>query len=200
MQRATLLLTALALVCATALPSAEAAKGKGKRKTKTKAGVFGTINGKAFKAPNRGISDACVRGTYIPGQNILTVQAAECKGKHRPKKNQKVIVISCLRARASDAPLVPPYDMPCPASAYTETRTGRFGAPISTTTWTADFSYDAPTFTTGSNLRARVDAFDGTTISGAIYGAFTTPVSGPGSETPATISGEIRFSLPVTVQ
>jgi hypothetical protein len=192
-------LAAALLVCAVPLSDAHAGKGKkGKGKGKTKPGVFGTINGKAFKAP---LLAGCIQGTYLPEYNILTVSALECKGKRRAKKNHKVMVFSCQRPRAIDPPfLTPPFELTCPASTYNQTKTGRFGVTTSMTIWSADWSYDAATHTTGSSLRARIDAFDGTTMSGVLYGSFPTPVSGPGSEKPAAINGEMRFSIPVTVE
>lgn len=196
-----LLAVALLLAVAT-LPHAHAAKKKGKGKQ----GVFGAINGKPFTATNRSSAeDPCMNGIYRPDDNILTFVAVECKGKRRRqgvamKKNYRVLAISCLRADASGPTLVPPYDVPCPFSGYTEYRTGRFGLPISQSQWTADTTYDFVTNTTGSKLHARIDAFDGTTIRGALYGEFAMPLSGPAATGPVSISGEVGFAFPVRVE
>lgn len=198
MRRLSVLLVVLSLV-------AVAPHANARKKSSGKQGVFGSINGKGFNATNRGVGDLCMNGIYRPDDNILTFQAVECKGKRRRqgvavKKNYRVMVVSCLPADASGPTLAPPYDLPCPFSAYTEYKTGRYGTPISTSTWTADTTYDVVNNLTGSALHARIDSFDGTTISGAVYGTFATPVSGPGATGPVSISGEVSFRFPVVVQ
>jgi hypothetical protein len=182
-----------------AVPQAAIAK-----KAKTQTGVFGTINGKSLKATNReGAGDHCVFGIYKPTDNILTFSAIECKPKRRrqgaTKKNYKILLVSCLASDAASPPLTPPFDLVCPFSAYTETKTGRFGALVSMDEWGADLTYDTTDFTTHSQVNARIDSFDGANISGVITGVFTQPLAGNATP-PAAISGEVRFSFPIQVQ
>jgi hypothetical protein len=203
MRRLSVLVIVVALASAALLSPAEAAKGKGKARS----GVFGTINGKSFGASNLlGSGDSCMFGIYQPATQTLTFQALECKPKRRRqgvamKKNFQLLLISCLRADASAPVATPPFEMPCPFSLYEENTTGRFGLPISKTQWGPGVIFNiGPPITTESNVHVRVDSFDGTIISGAIFGTFTEPVSGPGSEIPAAISGEMQFSFPIQVQ
>ncbi len=188
-----LTLTLIALAVAATSPHVALAK-----KNKSPLGVFGTINGKAFKATSRdGVADECVKGTYITALNIVTFSAIECKAKRRrqgaQKKNYKVVVISCQPADSQAPVSPPPVELVCPLSGYTEARTGRFNIPVSQTTWTPSIDFGPPT---SSSLNARIDSFDGTTIRGAFFGSFD--LQGNGS--PAAVSGEVRFEFPIEVQ
>lgn len=191
-----LTLTLVALAVAATSPQLALAK-----KNKSPLGVFGTINGKAFKATSRnGVGDDCVKGIYKPSLNILSFVALECKAKRRRqgayKKNYKSVVISCLPANSQAPTMTPPYEIPCPSSVYAEARTGRFGIPVSQTNWVASYAYDLTTFTTSSGLNARIDSFDGTTIRGAFFGSFDQQ----GNGTPAQVEDEVRFEFPIEVQ
>ena len=54
----------MAIACASLAPTADAAAPKN--------GVFGVINGKAFKATNvQGLGDPCVSGIYNQTQGVL---------------------------------------------------------------------------------------------------------------------------------
>lgn len=197
MRRTILILVALA---AATLPPVSVAM----KKPNGQVGVFGTINGKSLKATSRdGVDDPCVFGIYQPGNNILTFSALECKPKRRrqgaTRKNYKALLISCLPADASSPPFTAPFDLTCPFSAYTETKTGRFGIPVSMTEWGADLVFDPVSATTHSQVNLHVDAFDGTTIRGTITGVFTQPLAGNATP-PAQISGEVRFEFPIEVQ
>lgn len=200
MKHVTVLLTVLALMIATS-PAAMAAKKKGKAKL----GVFGTINGKSFKATSvDGLDDKCVHGIYDPGDGIVTFYAYECKAKRRRqgvafKKNYKGMVISCNAFLQPGEALTVPFDIPCAGSVYEETRTGRFGVPVSTTQWLSNFDFTDPIHPT-SNLRVRGDAFDGTNVRGALMGVFDTPANGVGTAPPVAISGEMTFDFPFEVR
>jgi hypothetical protein len=203
MRRLSLLVTVAALAIAALQSPAEAAKGKGKARS----GVFGTINGSSFVATNLlGSGDPCMFGTFEPSTNTLVFQALECKGKKRRrqgasvKKNYALVIVACQRANGQVPVLPPPVELVCLAGGYTENKTGRFGVPISTTMWGVQATFDPITFDLVTNLHVRIDAFDGTTISGVLYGVFDSAVSGPGSEVPAPISGEVQFSFPVQVR
>jgi hypothetical protein len=172
------------------------------KKKKSGFGVTGTINGKNFKATNvQGAEDPCVNGIYEPTQGILVFSALECRGKRRRRqgtavrKHFKVVVISCSNLRGDPTPPVPPYEGEC-SGAYTENRTGRFGIPVSMTTWTAIIGFSG--LQPISPLRMRLDAFDGTTVRGVLVGAFDRPE--PGASGSAAISGEMAFHFPVRVQ
>ncbi|MGH7894915.1 MAG: hypothetical protein ACREQL_09610 [Candidatus Binatia bacterium] len=175
------------------------------RKKKSHLGVFGTINGKAFKATNLlGAGDYCVNGIYRPGDGIVTFAAIECRAKRRRqgtavKKNYKVLAMACTNFDQNRDPNILPLDIPCPASVYEEDKTGRFGLPVSMTQWGASIDYSDPTNPT-SNVRMRIDAFDGTNVRGAIFGVFDQSIQGPASTTPAPISGEVQFNFPFKIQ
>ena len=132
-------------------------------------GVFGKINGKKFKATNvEGVGDDCVNGIYNPSNGNIVFSAIECRRKRRRqgvavKRNYQLVVISCFKGDP-DASIVPPYEIPCPGSGYTEAKTGRFGIPRSMATWIADWQQVG--LITTSNLRMRIDAFDGTKVRG----------------------------------
>lgn len=198
MIRSSVVLMVVALVGATFAPDA------GARRKKSQLGVFGKINGKTFKATNlEGVNDACVNGIFNVSQKILTFGALECGKRRRRqgvavKKNYKFVALGCS-AGADPALLAaaPPYELPCYGSAYSEYKTGRFKIPVSTTTWGANF--DLSVFPPTSNLRARIDAFDGTTIRGAFFGVFEVPLVGTATP-PAQVSGEVRFELPIKAQ
>ena len=163
-------------------------------------GVYGTINGKTFKATNvEGAGDPCASGIYEAGRDVV-FSAIECRPKRRRqgavRRNYKVLVMACTNFAGS---VTPPYEIPCAGSGYSETKTGRFGVPISTTQWSANFDFSDINNPT-SNVRMRVDAVDGTTVRGAIYGVFEIPIQGAASATPAAISGEVRFDFPFQIQ
>jgi hypothetical protein len=188
---------AVALVGAGATPQAEAGKAKPRR------GVFGTINGKAFKAKNiDGPTDGCVNGIYDVPNGIIVFGALECRGRrHRQgsvKKNYKTLVMGCTRFDQNLDTSVFPFELPCGSSAYAETKTGRFGTPLSTTTWGANTDFTNPVLPT-SNVRMRVDGFDGTNLRGAIYGVFELPLGGAATP-PAQISGEVTFDFPFRIE
>src|SRR5690242_6762426 len=168
-----------ALACATMLPHAADAKNKN--------GVFGSINGKTFTATNvQGAGDPCVFGIYNQTQGVLTFSALECKPRRRRqgnvRKNYQTLVPACNinyeMPTSTTRPLQTGIVMPCPSSAYTETKTGRFRIPKSTSTWLADTQL-LPDFSITSNLKARIDSFDGSVASGVIFGSFDQPQSGP---------------------
>ena len=164
-------------------------------------GVFGTINGKKFSANNVGRSDdPCMNGIYDQKQGTVVFAAIECRGKRRRqgtavKKNYKTLVMACTSFTPG---VVPPYTISCGGSAYTQTKTGRFGIAKSMTTWGASFDLTDIAHPT-SDVSMRVEAFDGTNISGAITGVFEVPQQGPASP-PAQISGEVRFNFPIKLQ
>ena len=171
-----------------------------------KNGVFGSINGKAFKATNvQGADDPCVMGIYNQTQGVIVFSAIECKPRRRRqgavRKNYQTIVIACninyTMPGPTPRPLVAPSVMPCPGSGYTETKTGRFHIPKSTATWTAD-SQVLPDFSITSNLMLRIDSFDGSIASGALFGSFDVP--GAGASGSAAVNGEVRFRFPFRVQ
>jgi hypothetical protein len=182
-----------------ALVSEEAVAGK----KRPRQGVFGTIHGKRFSASNlEGVADPCARGIYNPNQGIVTFAALECRAKRRRqgavRKNYKSLVISCTRLDGTlDVPVVP-YTIPCAASVYAETKTGRFGQPVSMTQWSASLDLSNPTAAT-SPLMMRIDAFDGTNLRGVLTGRFDTPV-GSGASGSADVSGEVTFDLPLEVR
>lgn len=161
-------------------------------------GLFGTIHGKPFKATNNGRNDdLCVSGIYKPGDGIFVMAALECRSLKRrvQKKNYKTVALSCSRFDPA-VPIVPPYEIPCYASAYTEYKTGRFGALKSQTTWTSSFILDGPYPTSGLNLR--IESFDGTVLQGKLFGTFDMPLDGATGT--ADVSGEATLNLPVKVQ
>ena len=168
-----------------------------------KAGVFGSIHGKKFGATNvKGNLDPCNNGIYAPSTGTLVFSAIECKrGRRRQgvavKKNYQIIVMACARYDLN-ASLVPPYEIPCPGSVYTEARTGRFGVPVSMMMWNANFEY-GDNFVPTSNVRARIDAFDGTNVRGVIFGVFEVPAN-PSTTGTAPIDGELHFNFPIQVQ
>jgi hypothetical protein len=141
-----------------------------------------------------------MKGIYDQAQGTVIFGAIECRGKRRRqgtavKKNYKTLVMACTSFTPG---VVPPYEIPCGGSAYSETKTGRFGIPKSTTIWGANFDFTDIAHPS-SNVRMRVEAFDGTNIRGTISGVFEVPQQGPASP-PAQISGEVRFSFPIQLQ
>jgi hypothetical protein len=196
------ILSLLVLAVAATVPHHAIAKSKPKG-----LGVFGTINGKSFKATNKqGVDDPCLFGTYSPTTNVLAFSALECKGKRRRqgvavKKNYKGLLIACQDSDSdpNSPPLTPPFDLTCPFSAYTEFKTGRFGIPVGMDEWGADLTIDPITFQTSSQVNMHVESFDGTIISGTITGVFTQPLAGNATP-PAQIEGEVRFAVPIKVQ
>lgn len=190
------LLMIAATLGATLVPESFAARNK------DKAGLFGTINGMKFTATNvQGADDPCVNGIYQPGTGTLVFGAIECRRKRRRqgvavKRNYQVLVLACAKYDPN-ASIVPPYEIPCPGSGYTEAKTGRFGLPISMAMWTANFEY-LENFVITSNVRIRIDAFDGTSVRGAIFGVFDVP--GQGASGTAPIEGELQFNFPVRIQ
>ena len=185
---------AIAMLCAMGRTETMAAR-------KPHYGVFGTINGKKFNASNVARSDdPCVNGIYDRAQGTVVFAAIECHGKRRRqgtavKKNYKILVMACTSFTPG---VVPPYEIPCGGSAYTQTKTGRFRIPKSTTTWGANFDFTDISHPT-SNVRMRVDSFDGTNLRGAIVGVFEVPLQGPASP-PAPITGEVQFNFPFKLQ
>jgi hypothetical protein len=163
-------------------------------------GIFGTINGRKYKAKNDGTAtDLCANGIYNPALKILTFGGVECKKRHRLKKNYRVVVLSCAHfdQRVDPASLTPPFELPCPNSAYTEYKTGRFGEIKSSATWLSTFFLDENIFPS-SHLFVRVDAFDGTNVRGAFFGTFDTP--GDGATSPAApVNGEVQFNFPFVI-
>jgi len=168
---------------------------------RVQSGVFGTINGKKFKATSRqGSGDPCVNGTYDQAQGTVVFVAIECKRRRRRqgvavKKNYQTLVMACTSFAAG---VTPPYEIPCAGSGYSEAKTGRFGIPKSMTTWGANFDF-TDVFNPTSNVRMRVEAFDGTNLRGAIFGVFEEPLVGEASP-PAAIDGEVTFDFPIMVQ
>lgn len=165
-------------------------------------GVFGTINAKSFKAKNLGgATDACVFGIYEPATTTLVFTALECKARRRRqgnvKKNYKILVMACANYAGVDTS-TPPFELTCPGSAYTETKTGRFRQPVSQTIWGANFEF-LEDFSTTSNLRMRIDAIDGANVRGAFHGVFELPLQGDASP-PAAVSGEVTFDFPFEIQ
>lgn len=188
----------LAIACAVGASAVDAAKAKN--------GVFGVINGKKFKATNvAGAGDHCVFGIYNQTDGVLVFSALECKSKRRRqgavRKNYKTIVMGCNinyeMPSATPSPLVPGVVMACPSSGYSETKTGRFHIPLSTTTWVSDFQL-LPDLSITSNLKLRIDSFDGSVASGVIFGSFDQPQNGQAG--PAAIQDEIEFRFPFQVQ
>jgi hypothetical protein len=198
MMRVGALLMVAALVGVTIVPETTA----GKRKPRL--GVFGTIHGKKFKATNLGgAADPCVNGIYRPSDGILVFAAVECRPKRRRqgavRRNYKVLAMACTNFDPSVNTLAPPYEIPCPSSGYTETKTGRFGQLISMTEWGSNFELTDNLVVT-SNLHMRIDAFDGTNVRGAIFGVFEVPLQGATAATPAQITGEVQFEFPFKIQ
>jgi hypothetical protein len=191
-------LVSLAVFAGAMASEATAARAKVRR------GVFGTINGKSFKAKNTGSADdPCVNGIFRPGDGIVTFVALECRGRRRRqgtavKKNYQLLVMAC----ANFDPMVDvgalPLDIPCGGSGYTETKTGRFRIPVSMTTWGANFEFP-PSGIPTSNVRMRIDAFDGSSLRGVIYGVFEESLVGPASP-PAQIGDELFFDFPLRIQ
>jgi hypothetical protein len=191
-----LLVTVIA--CATTA-TADAARAKN--------GVFGVINGMAFKATNvQGAGDPCVFGIYNQTQGVLVFSALECKPRRRRqgavRKNYQTIVMACNinfeMPSSTTRPLAVGATLACPSSAYTETKTGRFHIPKSTATWNADTQF-LPDFSITSNLKVRIDSFDGSVASGVISGSFDDPLA-PNAAAPAAVQGEITFRFPFQVQ
>lgn len=171
-------------------------------KKKPRRGVFGTINGKAFKATNLlGVDDYCVEGQFSPSERRIGFQALECRGKRRrqgaQKKNYKIMVVSCGANGTSVDMTTVPFDVACPAAIYSEYKTGRFGIPVSSVDWMSTFEFQ-PDASTLSSLRLRVDAVDGANVRGALYGSFATPTNGAAG--PAAISGELSIDFPFALQ
>lgn len=197
MNRMTVLVLVAVLAGAMA-PESMAAKAKARR------GVFGTINGKNFKAKNTGnAGDPCVNGIYRPATGSVTFVALECRGKRRRqgtavKKNYQLLVMACANFDQNVDVSTLPLEIPCGGSGYTETKTGRFRIPVSMTTWGANFEFP-PSGIPTSNVRMRIDAFDGSRVRGAIYGVFEEPLVGAASP-PAEISGELFFDFPFQIQ
>jgi hypothetical protein len=192
------LLIVVALAGATAVPPSYAAAPKD--------GVFGSINGEAFKATNvQGANDPCVMGIYNQTDGVIVFSALECKPHRRRqgavRKNYQTIVIACninyTMPGPTTRPLVAPSVLACPSSGYTETRTGRFRIPKSTATWTSDFQL-LPDASITSHLMLRIDTFDGSIASGALFGRFDVP--GAGATGSAPVDGELRFRFPFRVQ
>jgi len=196
MTRVGTLLVVAATLEATVVPESVAAKAN-------RPGVFGTINGKRLKATNvKGADDPCMNGIYQPGTGTLVFGAIECRPRRRRqgvavKRNYQVIVMACAQYNPN-ASIIPPYEIACPASAHTETKTGRFGQPISMATWTANFQYLENFTIITSNVRMRIDAFEGTRVRGAIFGVFDVP--GQGASGTAPIEGEMQFNFPARIQ
>jgi hypothetical protein len=146
------------------------------RKRKPLQGVFGTIHGKKFSATNvEGASDPCVNGIYEPSASAVTFGAFECRGKRRRqgtafKKNYKGLVIGCRNFDLAANPLIPPYEIPCIATGYTEAR------PADSDSEVADPRGSASISRALSCRRdaVRVDSFDGVNVKGAIFGVFDT--------------------------
>ena len=198
MNRVGRLFVVVAIACATVTPAVDAAAAK--------KGVFGVINGKRFKATNvAGTGDHCVFGIYNQTQGVLSFVAIECKPRRRRqgalRKNYKTIIMGCNinyeMPGPTTLPLAVGVEMACPASGYTEAKTGRFGIAKSTATWTAS-SQLLPDFSITSSLKLRIDSFDGSVASGVIFGSFDQPPSGQTG--PAAIRGEMQFRFPFQVQ
>jgi len=173
---------------------------------KPKNGVFGSINGKKFKATNvEGVNDHCVAGIWDQATGVIVFSAIECKPHRRrqgaQRKNYKILVIGCninyLMPGPTTLPLVAPSMLACPSSGYTETKTGRFHIAKSMETWTSDFQL-LPDFSTTSHLMMRLDSFDGSVASGALLGSFDVPQ--PPATGSVAIDGEIDFRFPFRVQ
>ena len=171
-----------------------------------KNGVFGSINGKAFKATNvEGANDHCVSGIYNQTDGVIVFSAIECKPHRRRqgavRKNYQTIVIGCninyTMPGPTPRPLVAPSTLACPSSGYTETKTGRFHIAKSMEAWTSDFQL-LPDFSTTSHLMMRLDSFDGSVASGALLGSFDVPQ--PPATGSAAVNGELNFRFPFRVQ
>jgi hypothetical protein len=190
----TVLLLALVVGAATISDAAAARK-------KPLYGLFGTVNGKKFSAVNIGSADdGCVTGIYKPADAILTMAALECTGPRRRrvvKKNYKAIVLACARFDPATS-LIPPFEIPCIASAYEEWVTGRFRIPKSSRTWTSSLQLPAGTFYPTSALNLRIESFDGTYLQASVSGIFDTPQ--PGATGRVTISGQMTLNIPIRVQ
>jgi len=188
----------MAIACATMAPAADARAPK--------PGVFGVIHGKKFKATNaEGAGDHCVFGIYNQTNGVLVFSAIECKPHRRRqgavRKNYKTLVMACNinyeMPGPTQRPLAVGVTMACPSSAYSETKTGRFHVPLSTATWIADTQF-LPDFGITSNLKLRIDTFDGSVASGVIFGSFDQPPAG--QTEPAAIQGEMQFRFAFQVQ
>jgi hypothetical protein len=189
-------LLAVLTLLGVATPSETTARNRNRESV----GVFGTINGKKFKATSRqGVGDPCVNGIYDQAQGTVVFVAIECKGRRRRqgvavKRNYQTLVMACTSFTPG---AVPPYEIPCPGSGYSEAKTGRFGIPKSMATWGANFDF-TDIFNPTSNVRMRVEGFDGTNLRGTIFGVFEEPLAGDAFP-PAEISGEVRFDFPIEV-
>jgi len=196
MRRAGLLLLAAAVLVATTVPDASEARKKPRR------GVFGTINGKKFKATNlQGATDPCVNGIFRPNEKIIVFAALECRAKRRrqglaTKRKYEILVMACGEFSGNTS-TTPPYEIPCPNSGYSEVKAGRFGQPLSMTQWGASADLVGTVLT--SNVRMRIDAFDGTNVRGAISGVFEVPIQGNATP-PAAIAGEVQFDFPFKIE
>ena len=199
MKRVASLLVVGALVGTVVMPGPVSA-----RKRKPVQGVFGTIHGKKFSATNiSGASDPCVNGIYEPSAGGVTFAAIECRGKRRRqgtavKKNYKTLVVACRNFDLAANPPTPPYEVPCVATGYSETKTGRFGIAKSTTTWGASIDFSNTGLPT-SSVRVRVDSVDGVNVKGAILGVFDTAET-PDAVPPVAIDGEVQFNFPFEVR
>jgi len=150
-------------------------------------------------------NDPCVFGIYNQTDGVIVFSALECKPRRRRqgavRKNYKTIVMACNINYEMPGPTTRPLAvgvvMACPNSAYSETKTGRFHIPLSTATWLADTQF-LPDFSITSNLKLRIDSFDGSVASGVIFGSFDQPPSGQAA--PAAIQGEMQFRFPFQVQ
>jgi hypothetical protein len=144
-----------------------------------------------------------VNGIFSPGPlTSIVFGAIECRPRRRrqgaTKRNYKTLVMACGKYDQSLDTSVPPYVLPCPSSGYAEAKTGRFGIPVSMTQWGA--SSVLVGFVVESGVHMRIDAFDGTTVRGAIYGVFDQPITGEASAVPAPIGGEVHFEFPFEIQ
>lgn len=122
MSRTSALIVVAALLGTAIVPDPEMA-----RKKKSHLGVFGTIDGKPFKATNLiGTGDYCAHGIYQPASGIVSFYAVECRAKRRRqvaavKKNYKVLVLACSNFDQNRDPTIHPLEVAC-VSAIRRTR------------------------------------------------------------------------------
>jgi hypothetical protein len=120
------------------------------RKRKSHLGVFGTIDGKSFKATNLiGAGDYCAHGIYQPASGIVSFYAVECRAKRRRqgtavKKRYKILVLACSNFDQNRDPTIHPLEVACVSAIYEEDKSGRFGTPISLTQWVSTITSPTP--------------------------------------------------------
>jgi hypothetical protein len=159
---------------------------------KPKLGVFGKINGQAFKASNTKRLTELVGASYLVDQetgfSILTFSGTE---KPRPRGKSQLLIVSCLVPTT-----VAPWSSACIAS-YSEVQIKRRS--ILQRIWLAEVTVDGNGVATGP-FSVTLESFDGSTMRGRFSGSFAseqTCTTGACVEDPSlgTVSGEGTFTI-----